>query len=178
MTTIIIKEHKGKVSIGYDSLVTGGDKFELERNKVFVNKSNGIIFGVAGRLLYLSELEHAQLPSVPKDPSLTDKYVTAVLMPHLRRVLENAQPRRGGHDEFDMQLLAVVNNRVYEVGCDTAWMRRTDGLYAIGSGSPYARGALSHGATVEDALKIAAHSDPYTGGRLTITTADIMLASA
>lgn len=174
MTTIIVKENKGKVTIGYDSLCTGHDKFELEKEKVFVN-SNGIIFGVAGRLLYNPELEHAQLPSPPKDPNLTDKYVTAVLMPHLRRVLDNATPRRGGHDEFEMQIIAIINNRVYEIGCDTSWMRRTDGIYAIGSGSPFARGALAHGASLEDALKIAASNDPYTGGRLTITTAEHML---
>lgn len=173
MTTIIAKEHKGKVTFGYDSLCTGGDSFELEREKVFTN--NGIIFGVAGRLLLNSELKHAQFPSVVKDPGLADKWLTSALMPHLRRVIDTVSPRRG-QDEYEMQILVSVHNRVYEIGCDTAWMRRTDGVYAIGSGSPYARGALMGGASFGDALKIAANIDPYTGGRLTIMTAEEILS--
>jgi hypothetical protein len=74
-----------------------------------------------------------------------------------------------------MQIIVVVNNRIYEIGCDTAWMRRVDGIYAIGSGSPVALGALKHGATLEEAIVIAAENDPYTGGRLTVASADSIL---
>jgi ATP-dependent protease HslVU (ClpYQ) peptidase subunit len=77
-----------------------------------------------------------------------------------------------------MAILMVVHKRVYEIGCDTSVGRRVDGLYAIGSGSPYAFGAMSHGAKLGDALKIAADTDPYTGGRLTVTSAKEMLAQA
>lgn len=172
MTTILAKEVNGKVHFAYDSLCTGGDSFELEREKVFAN--NGIIFGIAGRLLLNAEFKHAQFPSPPKDPSLTDKYITLSLMPHIRRLLNELAPRRH-EDEFSMQILVVVNNRIYEIGCDTSWMRRVDGLYAIGSGSPVALGAMKHGASLEEALKIAAENDPYTGGRLTIASADVIL---
>lgn len=172
MTTIIAREQRGKVTFGYDSLCTGGDSFELEREKVFAN--NGIIFGVAGRLLLNSELKHAQFPSVVKDPSLTEKWLTSALMPHLRHVINQVSPRRG-QDEYEMQILVSVHNQIFEIGCDTSWMRRTDGIYAIGSGSPYARGALVAGASFNDALKIAASIDPYTGGRLTIATAEDIL---
>lgn len=172
MTTIIAKEVNGKVTFGYDSLCTGGDSFELEREKVFSN--NGIIFGIAGRLLLNAEFKHANFPTPPKNPQLTDKYVTVSLMPHIRRLLNELAPRRS-EDEFSMQILVVVNNRIYEIGCDTSWMRRVDGLYAIGSGSPVALGALKHGASIEEALVIAAENDPYTGGRLTVANADTIL---
>lgn len=173
MTTIIAKEHNGEVIIGFDSLVSGGESFEMEQDKVFVN--NGVIYGVAGRLLLSTEIKHAHMPTPPTEVSDTDGWVSSTLSPKIRRILNDVNPRRG-QDEFGMQILIVVNNRIYEIGCDTAWYRKVDGVYAIGSGSPYASGALSHGATIKDALAIAAERDSHTGGRLTVTTARKLLS--
>jgi ATP-dependent protease HslVU (ClpYQ) peptidase subunit len=172
MTTIIAKEHAGEVYIGFDSLCTGGDQFELEQDKVFVN--NGVIYGVAGRLLLSTELKHAHMPAAPEDVDETDSWMTSVLSPKIRHILNQIAPRRNS-DDFSMQILVVVNNRVYEVSCDSGWHRRVDGQYAIGSGSPYASGALAYGASIQKALSIAANTDPYTGGRLTVTTARKLL---
>lgn len=172
MTTIIAKEHNGAVTIGFDSLVSGGESFEMEQDKVFVN--NGVIYGVAGRLLLSTEIKHAHMPTPPTEVSETDGWVSSTLSPKIRSILNAVNPRRG-QDEFSMQILVVVNNRVYEIGCDTAWYRKVTGVYTIGSGSPYAAGALSHGATVLEALSIAAERDSHTGGRLTVTTARSLL---
>ena len=172
MTTIIAKEHNGDVIIGFDSLVSGGESFEMEQDKVFVN--NGVIYGVAGRLLLSTEIKHAHMPTPPADVAETDRWVSNTLSPKIRRILNDVNPRR--HDDsFSMEILVVVNNRVYEIGCDTASYRKISGVYAIGSGSPYASGALSHGATIKDALAIAAKCDSHTGGRLTVTTARKLL---
>lgn len=171
MTTILMRETKGEVEIAYDSQCTSHDAFELEREKVFVN--NGIIFGVAGLLLLNAELKHAQFPSVPKDPAMVEKWLTVTFMPHFRKILDSIMPRRD--DIVNMAILVVIHNKVYEVGCDTSVGRRVDGMYSIGSGSPYAFGAMAHGAQLGDALKIAADTDPYTGGRLTVTTAKKLL---
>ena len=65
MTTIIAKEHNGEVVIGFDSLVSGGESFEMEQDRVFVN--NGVIYGVAGRLLLSTEIKHAHMPTPPAD---------------------------------------------------------------------------------------------------------------
>lgn len=172
MTTILMRETKNDVQIAYDSQCTSHDAFELEREKVFVN--NGIIFGVAGLLLLNPELQHAQLPSIPQDPNLTDKWITKTLMPHLRRLFDEVMPRRGS-DVINMSILCVVHGKVYEIGCDTSVGRRTDGMYAIGSGGTVAFGAMMHGAPLGEALQIAANTDPYTGGRLTVTSAKELL---
>lgn len=173
MTTIIAKETPNGVQIGFDSLCTGYDSFELEQKKVFVN--NGVIYGVAGRLLVATELKQADLPAPPSDPNANiEKWLTVRLLPHLRRILNEVAPRRGD-DSFSMQILVVIHNKVYEIGSDTCWTRRTDGTYTVGSGSPYAFGALATGASVSHALRVAAEVDPYTGGRLTVTTADALL---
>lgn len=180
MTTILMRENKktGDVEIGYDSLCTGGTKFELETEKVFVNKSNGIIFGVAGLLLLNQELRYGVFPSVPKDPALTENWLAAVLVPHLRRLFNEIAPRRG-EDYMEMQVLAVIHGKVYEIGCDLAISRKNNGgVYAIGSGGKLALGALRVGAEMEQALEVAAENDSYTGGRLTVTTAKKLLATA
>ena len=175
MTTIIAKETSKGVEIGFDSLCTGYDSFDLDQKKVFVN--NGIIFGVAGRLLLSTELKHADLPTPPSSAIGIEKWITARLVPKIRQLLNEIAPRRGG-DGFGMQILMVIHNKVYEISGDTGWHRRTDGLYAVGSGSPYAFGAIASGSSLSQALEIAASVDPGTGGRLTVTTADKLLAEA
>lgn len=172
MTTIIAKETNKGVEIGFDSLCTGYDSFDLEQQKVFVN--GGIVFGVAGRLLLATELKHANLPKLPETDAGIEKWITGKLVPKIRKILDEIAPRRHG-DGFGMQILAVIHGKVYEISSDTGWHRRKDGIYAIGSGSPYAFGSLSAGSSVADALKVAASVDPGTGGRLTTTTAQKML---
>jgi ATP-dependent protease HslVU (ClpYQ) peptidase subunit len=172
MTTIIAKETSNGVEIGFDSLITGYDSFDLDQNKVFVN--NGIIFGVAGRLLISTELKHADLPAPPASPEGIEKWITSRLVPKIRQLLNEIAPRRGD-DGFSMAILMVIHNKVYEVSGDTGWHRRKDGLYAVGSGSPYAFGVIANGGSVKDALRVAASVDPGTGGRLTVTTATKLL---
>lgn len=175
MTTIIAKETPKGVEIGFDSLCTSYDSFDLAQKKVFVN--SGMIFGVAGRLLIATELKYADLPTPPNDPSLIEKWLTSRLVPKIRQLLNEIAPRRDS-DGFSMQILIVIHNKVYELSGDTGWHRRTDGLYAVGSGSPYAFGVIANGGSVGDALRIAASVDPGTGGRLTVTTAKDLLDKA
>jgi ATP-dependent protease HslVU (ClpYQ) peptidase subunit len=175
MTTIIAKETNNRVEIAFDSLCTGYNGFQLEQKKVFVN--NGIIFGVAGRLLIATELKYADLPKPPQNPAEVEKWLTSRLVPKVRQILNEIAPRRGD-DGFGMQILVVVHNKVYEISGDTGWHRREDGLYSVGSGSPYALGVLAAGGSVSDALRAADYHDSYTGAELFITTADALLAQA
>lgn len=177
MTTIVMKEMKNDVAIGYDSQVTGYSKTELGQGKVFVN--NGVVYGVAGRLLMANEIRHAHMPTPPPvgtPVSEVDRWVTTKLAPKLRSLVRDVS---GPSDHYmSVGLLMAVNGRVYEVSSDSAWIRRTDGTYAIGSGSPYAFGVVASGGSIHDGLKMAANADPYTGGTLHLTTASKMLAQS
>lgn len=172
MTTIIAIESPHIVQIGYDSLATGHSSFDLEQPKVFVN--NGVVYGVAGRLSLATELKHSQLPKLPAPGTNLDSWVTSTLIPRIRTVL-NRGGGRMGEDNFEISMLIVVNERVYQISGDLGWHRRTDGIYAVGSGSPFAAGALYSGSGIATALQIAKDSDPYTGGKLTVTTASKLL---
>jgi hypothetical protein len=172
MTTIIAKETPNGVQIAFDSLCTGYDSFDLDQNKVFVNA--GMIFGVAGRLLIATELKHADLPTPPTASAGIEKWITSRLVPKIRQILNEIAPRRDS-DGFGMQILVVIQGKVYEISGDTGWHRRKDGLYTVGSGSPYAFGVLANGGSVGAALRVAASVDPGTGGRLTVTTDKALL---
>jgi ATP-dependent protease HslVU (ClpYQ) peptidase subunit len=59
-------------------------------------------------------------------------------------------------DKFELQLLIGINGNLFEVDSDFAVAMNDTGLYAIGSGGDFALGALHAGATILDAMRIAA----------------------
>jgi ATP-dependent protease HslVU (ClpYQ) peptidase subunit len=175
MTTIIAIETPYGVEIGCDSQATGGDKIQMEQPKVFRN--NGAIYGVAGVALLANEMRYADLPEPPKQPANTDKWMTKELVPALRVILEATALKRDDNDEYELQIIVVANNRAYEIGGNTGWVRTTSGVYAIGSGCQFALGAISAGSSLPEALEIAAKHDPYTGYELTVSMASSLLAA-
>lgn len=174
MTTVVAVESKGTVTLGWDSQVTTGmHGFEWAGSKVFVN--NGLIFGGAGYVRFLNILQYLQVPDFGgKDP---DRYVVTQLIPRIQETLKDADAAEleNGRLSTDSLTLVVVKNRVYDIGTDLSWSRRRDGIYAIGSGSRYAVGALSAGADIRSALRIASKHDIGTGGRLTVKTSEEIL---
>lgn len=169
-------EHETGVTIGFDSRVSFGSSYnDLEADKVFAN--NGIVFGIAGAVLDSQIIRYADLPD-PADAGWDiDKWVTNELIPELAHALDDraAFERHSGKGWTNSHILAVVRDRVYQISSDTAWVRRTDGVYTIGSGSGYARGALSVKASVRQALEVAAAHDKGTGNRLRVIQAAELL---
>jgi len=170
MTTIVMVEHDGDVLIGYDSQLTGADKTMSPDAKVFAN--GGAVYGVGGVQQYRNALRYASLP-LPKDDSA--QWVERTLVPELRRIFDKINPARGASD---VMLLVAVNGTAFEIDGHLAWYRNTAGEYSIGTGSFFALGALSAGASVEDAVTIAATHDPGTGGTIHVATADALLTAA
>lgn len=174
MTTIIAIETPDGVKLGYDSKASGNyDGFHVDHQKFFRNGK--ILYGVAGKLGFANALKHASIPALEggMDP---DVWVTNVLTPSLRELVEATEPKRT-EDGVNASILVVVKGRVYEFTGDLSWTRRVDGMYAIGSGREFATGALAAGASIRKALKIAATYDLHTGYELVSTTAAKMLAA-
>ena len=70
------------------------------------------------------------------------------------------KPKITGRSEF----LAVTKDRkIFSFIDPTTWVSIEDPYYAIGSGAPYALGAMYNGASPKEAIKAASKFDPYTG---------------
>ena len=54
---------------------------------------------------------------------------------------------------------------------ETGWIRLAASRYALGSGANFATGAMDHGATAEDAVRIAMKRDSKSGGDVTVLKA-------
>lgn len=171
MTTIVMVKTEGDVLIAYDSRLTGGDKVESPDHKVFVN--NGVIYGMAGSVLYSNVTRYADLPQ-PNDMEPA-KWLTFELIPELRDLFKDVEM---DDTKRSLEMLIVIHGEIFEISSRLAWNRNTDGQYAIGSGAYFAIGAMSAGALVKCAVTIAAKHDECTGDQIHVTTAGKMLADA
>lgn len=162
MTTIVMVEKQKTVDIAWDSQVSSGyGGEELEQEKVF--EASGIIYGVAGAVRVANLIEGLQIkPPTNLSDKDTDTWVSRYMIPRIQQTL-----REHGALEQDQYMeagiLAVVNARVYSIGGDFSRVRNTSGRYVLGSGSNYAKGALDAGASAEQAVKVAAKNDVWTG---------------
>lgn len=68
----------------------------------------------------------------------------------------------------DFKAIKLGKDGIFLIDHDSEWVKIDDTFYAIGSGAPYALGALSMGASVKEAVEIAAKYDNWTGGIITV----------
>jgi len=187
MTTIIAVQGDGWCVVGWDSRISNVDdegRSEIHTLGDSAKKvvQNGPWFlGAAGDLRAINILAHGFTPPAPRQTisnALLDKFVANEFIPSLRETLEKAgyaptQKEFPGKAEFESEVVACVNGRVYVIDGDYSWMSDASGLYSIGSGSAYALGALTAtgvGRTVGSArnavmkaLSVASKFDPGTG---------------
>ncbi len=64
-------------------------------------------------------------------------------------------------------LLVGTDGNVY-VYEGKLWVRHSSDYYAIGNGASYAMGAMAHGATAKEAVKIGIRLDTHSGGRVQV----------
>lgn len=69
-------------------------------------------------------------------------------------------------DGSELEGIELSHEGIYLYGPDGTRYAIKDTFYAIGSGGPYAMGAMAMGATPTEAVAIAARFDPGTGGAI------------
>ena len=187
MTTIIAVQGDGWCVIGWDSRISNVDDEGRSETHVLSDSQKKVVqngpwlLGAAGDLRAINVLSHNFVPPVPR-PTLSgsalDKFVSTDFVPALREVLEKSgyapiQKEYPGKAEFESELIVAINGKAYSVDGDYSWITEASGLYAIGSGSAYAMGALSATGwgrsvltarnSVLKALSVASKFDPSTG---------------
>lgn len=68
--------------------------------------------------------------------------------------------------EGNWELLVITTKGVSLYSNEIKYATKIIAPFAFGSGGPYARGALMHGATAYEAVKIACQCDVYSGGEI------------
>lgn len=141
------------------------------------------VIGVAGDLRAINILQYSFNPPQPaatlKGKRL-DAFIATKFIQELRTCLEThgyaTSEREGRAQQIQQgsQYIVAVNSTIYQIDNDYAWCTDTSGMYAIGTGSPYALGALHALQTRQPslpqakklalkALSVASKYDPYTG---------------
>jgi ATP-dependent protease HslVU (ClpYQ) peptidase subunit len=188
MTTIVGIQGDGFAVVATDSRISSlgsdGNAYQVSTLGTGSGKiaQNGkYLLGAAGDVRALNILHHAFIPPAPL-PTLEgkklDAFITTRFVPTLRDTFEDAGYAPSTKDEQAEQgstILVVINSIIYIIESDYSWTSESNGIYAIGSGAPYALGAIqalmpktpptpqqSKNIAIK-ALNITAKFDPYTG---------------
>lgn len=192
MTTIVGIQGDGFAVVGSDTRISSfgndGSAYQFSHLGSGMSKiaSNGkYLLGAAGDVRAINLLHHVYQPPAVA-PSLRgkklDAFITAKVIPSLRQCFDShgySPPDKNGDREHRAEqnstLLIVVNGNIYIIENDYSWTTESTGLYACGTGSSYALGALyalttGKGLSVHQAkqavikaLSTAAKFDPYSG---------------
>jgi hypothetical protein len=170
MTTIIGIEDEFGAKLAADSLTTEerlGRRYKhqtipkISRNKDFLIAGSGLAF----------VCDVVQQAWVPPSPSVVDKknlykFMVTKVMPSLRKFLHESgyerTPADQRSDDADFNFLVAVNGEIFEIDDDYGVLKSQDGFYAVGSGAPFALGALYAGADWEQSLQIACKLSVYS----------------
>lgn len=191
MTTIIGIQGQDYALVCSDSRISTMDEggfasqiTTLGSNTAKIAENGKYLLGAAGDMRAINILHHAFVP--PVVPAGTtgkklDNFITTRYVPALRECFEKQGYASPDNDsathiaEHGSTVLTVVGGTIYVVDGDYSWTSDIHGLYALGTGSSYALGALqvlcsSKNMTIAQAKKnalkaiaVAAKYDPYTG---------------
>lgn len=191
MTTIIALQGDGFAVVCVDSRISSMDEggyasqiTTLSQGSGKVSQNGKYLLGAAGDVRAINILHHAFVPPQPTpglDRKKIDHFFTTKFIPSLRECFEkqgyaNPEKENSNHiAEHGSTVLAVVSGQIYVVEGDYSWTSDANGVYALGTGSSYALGALHVLLGTKErtpkvckdaamkALKVAASFDPYTG---------------
>lgn len=162
MTTIVGIQKDDHCLIASDSQTTSGGRQYIHAKVQKVIERGSYLIAAAGDAAACDFVMFAWKPPVATKVKDTYQFMVTKFAPTLRKNLKD-EGFPIGEDKFEFQLLVSLRGEVFEIADDFAVILRGDGLYSIGSGGPYALGALYAGASYKKAIEIAAKNDIYTG---------------
>jgi ATP-dependent protease HslVU (ClpYQ) peptidase subunit len=188
MTTVIGIQGDGYCLLAADTRITATDSagiayqimsLKAETSKIAVNGK--YLIGTAGDLRAINLLTHTLNPPICP-PNLKgkklDEFITNKLIPAIKQMFEQNgyttnETNTPTKAEHDSELLIAVNQTLYHIDGDYSWFTDQTGIYTLGTGSPYALGALHNMPTPKNpaqaktqaikALTTASRYDPNTG---------------
>ena len=154
MTTIIY-DAKNKQMLG-DGRISQGTQVTKD-DFVKVHNINGILVGAAGVVTHMLKFFE-----------YFEQNTTAEIFQQETMGLVNIVfPETPNEDQFEA-LVAYPSGELFLFEGNSSILLGQDVSFAIGSGGPYALGALESGAAGEEAMRVATKFDTMSGGEITI----------
>lgn len=166
MTTIIGLQKEDHCLLIADSRVTDdAGRTYHHPSMTKISKRGKFLIAGAGLTQPCDIVQHCWRPPSPTPTAYKDlyHYMVADVIPSIRVALSV-----GGYvpdkesDEPDFIFLIAIKGTIFEVDETLSVLMRDDGIYGIGSGAPYAIGALQAGANWRKAMQIAAKNNVFT----------------
>ena len=166
MTTVIAIQHSDGVEMIADSQINSNGKPYFHSDMVKIVERNKYLIGVAGRVIALQAIQNSWNP-----PTLSGTYkgsiynfVITKIVPSLKMFIDESKmfSDKEKEDGDLFSILIAIKGEVFEIDEDYSVARRSDGIYAIGSGADFALGALMAGSSTQHAMEIAASFDLNT----------------
>ena len=165
MTTIIARQFDNRLVIAADSQVTSTRKYNHPKMAKITERGQYLIAG-AGESAACDIAQHIWNPPKPTAEDKKDLYhfIISKVVPSLKACFKENDYKWEDKDDDDTKFafLLGIGGEVFDIADDFAVSLDSDGFYGIGSGSSLALGALKAGASMAEALAIAAEKDPYT----------------
>lgn len=204
MTTLIGIQGDGFAVVGADTRISSfdnsGNAYQLSTLGTGSSKiaANGkYILGAAGEMRAINILHHVFIPPAPPQGirgKKLDSFITGKFIPSLSECFDangysipESKNDKEHLIEQNSTIMAVVNGTIYLIENDYSWVCESTGIYASGTGAPYALGALTVLAqqksfnipqaknAVLKALSVASKLDPYTGSPFHTMVQDVQV---
>lgn len=160
MTTIIGVQYDDHCVLAADSVTTSGDRAYVSAMQPKIVESGEYLLACAGLSVATDVVMYTWKPPVARTDDIY-RHMVGTVVPSIRHALSVSEVTFKEDDS--LQILLAYNGVIFQIESDYSVLHREDGLYAIGSGAQYAVGAFAAGATIQEAIEIAADNDIYTG---------------
>ena len=164
MTTILAVQTPQGAYLGADSQITDGDKRILSPSTPKIVKIGKYLLGVSGDCRPGDVLMYNWKPPA-YDGTDPVKFMGKKIIPSILAAFKTQGYDHAKESASYSYLLAFAGN-VFEIGDDLSMSQSFDGIYGVGSGSPYGLGFLAGKGNPEDcileALEASARYDVNT----------------
>jgi ATP-dependent protease HslVU (ClpYQ) peptidase subunit len=166
MTTILGLQKKDYCLLIADSRVTDDDGRTYTHPVMQkITKRGKFLIAGAGLTQPCDIIQHNWIPPTPNSAAYKNlyHYMISMVIPSMRVALtvNGYMPDKESEDS-DFIFLIALGGMIFEIDDSLSVLMREDGIYGIGSGSPYAIGALHAGTTWKHAMNIAAKNNVFT----------------
>lgn len=141
MTTIIGFQGADFAILGADSQITDGDKRILSPSTPKITKIGKYLLGVSGDCRPGDILMYLWKPPAYDDTDPV-KFVGRKIIPSIIAAFK-AQGYDYTKDAASYSYLLAFNGNIFEIGDELSISQSSDGIYGVGSGSPYGMGYMA-----------------------------------